>query len=86
MARSYGIGNSLLGVGQEQQGQAMQLLGKAADDEAQRNIFNKQVERQNKATNAQAGASLGATAGMVAFGPVGGLIGGLAGGVIGGLF
>ncbi len=85
MARSYGLGSSLLSMGSEQQGQAVQLLGKAADEEAQRNIFNKQAEQQAKATNAQTGATLGATAGMAVYGPVGALVGGLAGGVLGGL-
>lgn len=91
MARSYGLGSSLgggglVGMGQEQQSSAMQLLGKAADAESQRNIFNQQTERQNKATNAQTGASVGATAGMMVYGPVGALVGGLAGGILGGLF
>lgn len=85
MARSYGLGSGLIGMGAEQQGEAMQVLGKAADEEAQRDIFNKQTERQNKAMNASTGASVGATAGMMAYGPIGALVGGLAGGVIGGL-
>jgi hypothetical protein len=83
--RTYGLGSGLIGVGAQQKAGAMDILGKAAEQENERNIFNKQQKAQAKAGNAQTGATLGATAGMVAFGPVGALFGGLAGGILGGL-
>ena len=85
MARTYGLGAGLIGVGAQQQGEALDLIGQAADQENQRNIANKQQKAQTKATNAQTGATLGATAGM-AFGPIGAVVGGIAGGILGGLF
>lgn len=85
MARSYGLGGGLIGMGAQQKGDALDMLGQAAERESSRNIANKQIEQQQKASNAQTGATLGATAGMMAFGPIGAVVGGLAGGVLGGL-
>lgn len=85
MARTYGLGAGLLGVGAQQKGSALDMIGQAAEAENARNIANKQIEAQDKASKAQTGAMLGATAGMY-FGPIGAMVGGLAGGVIGGLF
>jgi uncharacterized protein YqgC (DUF456 family) len=86
MARTYGLGAGLIGVGAQQKGDAMNMLGQAADAENARNIANKQIEAQDKASKAQTGATAGALAGMYTFGPVGAVVGGLAGAVIGGLF
>lgn len=85
MARTYGLGGGLIGVGAEQKGSALEMLGQSAERENARNIANKQIAQQEKAAKAQTGAMLGATAGM-AFGPLGAMVGGLAGGILGGLF
>lgn len=80
------IGGGLAAVGNENLGQAQQLLGNAADQEQRRNLENQQLERQRKAGNVQLGTSLGALSGFAVGGPIGGLIGGVLGAVGGGLF
>lgn len=90
---NYGVGASLASMGQQQQSQAMQALGEAADLESQRNAANKRAEAQNKAGMQQLGGTLGALGGAAlgaqygtALGPWGALIGGAVGAIAGGLF
>lgn len=103
MRTTYGLGTDIRGpsgagpglatIGQDQQRAATQLLGQAADDEAQREIGNKQRKAADKAGKAQLGASIGAAGGMAvgaqygsAMGPWGALAGGIIGALAGGLF
>lgn len=93
MAGGYGVGASLATFGQNQQQEATQLLGKAADEESARNAKNKELEAQERAGKKQLGATVGGVAGMAigaeygaAAGPWGALIGGVIGAVAGGLF
>ncbi len=95
MARAYGVGGGgLAGVAQGQQRMAAGMLGKAADQEQQREFKNESMERERKAGNTQLGSSLGGLAGGAAAGamygtaagPYGMLIGGVLGAVAGGLF
>lgn len=95
MARTYGLGGGgLAGVAQGQQRQAVAMLGRAADQELDRNIKNEALERERKASNAALGSSLGGLAGGAAAGamygssagPWGTLIGAGLGAVAGGLF
>ncbi len=88
MAGSYGVGASLgslglAGMGMQQQKEATDMLGKAADEEQRRNIANKQAEQQRKTTNMTTGATTGAMIGtqiMPGWGTViGGAIGAIAG-------
>jgi hypothetical protein len=80
-----GIGGGLVSVGLGQQRQASDMLGNAADQEAERNIGNRQREQQRKAGNVQLGATAGAYYGS-SLGPYGALIGGVVGAIGGGLF
>jgi len=78
MARgSFGGGLAAAGIQQEQQ--AADLLGKAADQEQQRLLGNKQMERARKAGNTQLGVTAGAALGFSYGGPVGAMIGGMLG-------
>jgi phage tail tape-measure protein len=94
MAAGYGVGASLASFGQGQKQEAVQLLGRAADEEAARNARNKQLEAEEEAGKKQLGASLGGLAGGAiagatwgsAAGPWGTLIGGVIGAIAGGLF
>lgn len=93
MARTFGLGGGLAGVGMGQQREAAQLLGAAADQEQQREIGNQQLEQQRKAGNTQLGATVGGLGGMAmgaqmgaVGGPMGALIGGAIGAIAGGLF
>lgn len=87
MARTYGLGGTgLAGVGQQQQRQAVDMLGAAAEQEQSRNIANRQLEQQRKAGNVQLGAAGGAAAGFAVGGPVGAVIGSIGGAILGGLF
>lgn len=87
MARTYGLGGGgLAGAGMQQQAQAADMLGRAAEQEQSRNLANQQLEQQRKAGNTQLGAAGGAAAGFMYGGPVGAMIGGLIGAVGGGLF
>lgn len=89
MARTYGLGGGgLAGVGMQQQAQAADMLGRAAEQEQSRNLANEQLGRQRKAGNAQLGASAGAMAGFAMTGgnPVGAMVGSLLGAVGGSLF
>lgn len=85
---AYGVGASLgslglAGMGMEQQKQATDALGKAADDEQRRIIENRRQEQQRKTTNASTGAAAGAMIGtqiMPGWGTaIGAVVGGLAG-------
>lgn len=84
MAR--GIGGGLAAAGNQQLGDAQELLGRAADQEQQRLLGNKQMEQARKQGNTTLGATAGAAIGFQVGGPVGGLIGGVLGAVGGGLF
>lgn len=95
MARTYGLGGGgLAGVAQSQQRLGADMLGKAADQEQQRQFKNEEIERARKAGNQQLGGTLGGLAGGAAagamygssVGPWGTLIGGVLGAVAGGLF
>jgi hypothetical protein len=79
MAR--GIGGGLAAVGNQQLSDAQGLLGRAADQEQQRLLGNKQMEQAHKAGMTQLGTTLGATAGFSVGGPVGALIGGALGAI-----
>lgn len=87
MAASYGLGGAgLVGAGLQQKNQAMGMLGRAAEQESDRDQANKEMEAQRKAGNAQLGGTLGGLAGFAlgakmgaAGGPVGALIGGIVG-------
>ena len=88
-----GLGASLASLGQEQKREAVQMLGKAADEEAARNVKNQQLAAQDKAGKQQLGSTLGALGGMALGaqygaigGPMGALIGGAIGAFAGGLF
>lgn len=91
---AYGVGASLAGykgptlsgMGQDQQAQATQELGAAAQEETKRNMFNQQVDAQEKEGKKQFGATLGAAAGTALFPGLGTVVGGLLGGITGGLF
>lgn len=96
--RTQGLGTTLgagglVGFGQDQQQQAVQLLGRAAEQENDRNLANEQLERQRKAGNQQLGATVGTLGGFAAgasygagAGPWGAVIGGLIGAIAGGAF
>lgn len=92
MAR-YGVGASLASMGQGQKQDAMEVLGRAADVETNRNAQNEMLRAQEKAQRQQlggtvgslAGAAIGAQYGSVG-GPWGSLIGGLVGAVAAGAF
>ena len=98
MARTRGLGTTvgpggLVGFGQDQQQQAAQLLGAAAEQENDRNLANERLERQRKAGNQQLGATVGTAAGFAlgaqygsAGGPWGALLGGIIGAIGGGAF
>lgn len=87
MARSYGLGGAgLAGAGLQQKSEAMTVLGRAAEQEADRNMANKQMEQQRQAGNQQLGATGGAMVGMAYGGPIGALIGGVVGALGGNLF
>lgn len=87
MARTYGLGGGgLAGVGMQQQAQAADLLGRAAEQEQSRNLANDQLEQQREAGNVQLGAAAGAAAGFAVGGPVGAMFGSLLGGIGGSLF
>ncbi len=84
-----GIGGGLVSAGLQQQGQAADMLGTAAEKEQARNLGNRQREQQRKAGNVQLGATAGAMAGAyygASMGPWGALIGGVVGAIGGGLF
>ena len=83
MARN-GIGATLASLGEGQKQEAVTMLGKAADEEAQRNAHNKVMAAQAKAGGQQFGATAGALAGFQVGGPWGALIGGALGAVAGG--
>lgn len=99
MARTYGLGGAgLAGVGMQQQGQALDMLGRAAEQEQSRNLQNQQLEQQRKAGNVQLGSSIGSVGGAVAgslltaqggalagsvAGPVGVAVGAMVGGLLG---
>lgn len=82
MARG-GIGATLASLGQDQKQEAVNMLGKAADEESQRNAHNKVMAAQAKAGGQQFGATAGALAGSY-FGPWGTVIGGAVGAIAGG--
>lgn len=93
MARGYGIGASLATMGQQQQGEAMEMLGRAASMEQERNQTNRDLRAQRKAGNVQLGSTVGAMGGMAlgmkygsAGGPWGAAIGAVVGGIAGSLF
>lgn len=87
MARTYGLGGGgLAGVGLQQQGQALDMLGRAAEQEQSRNLQNQQLEQQRKAGNTQLGGAAGAAVGFSVGGPVGAMVGGLLGSIGGSLF
>lgn len=94
MAGNYGVGASLgklglVGVGLQQKSDASAALGRAADEEQQRNLQSEANERNRKQQNQTLGATAGALAGATygsAIGPWGTVIGGLVGGLAGGLF
>lgn len=77
------IGGSLASYGQDQKREAVETLGKAADQESQRNQQNKQMAAQRKAGGQQLGATTGAMYGST-FGPWGTVIGGVVGAIAGG--
>lgn len=86
---AQGIGGGLAFAGNQNLGEAQDLLGKAADQEQERILGNKQREQQRKAGNVQLGAMGGAALGAyygASMGPVGMLIGGVLGAVGGSLF
>lgn len=98
--RTQGLGTTLgagglVGFGQDQQQQAVQLLGRAAEQENDRNLANEQLERQRKAGNQQLGATVGTLGGFAAgasygasygasAGPWGAVLGGIIGAIAGG--
>ena len=88
---AYGIGASLgngglVGVGLSQKQQALDALGKAADEEQERELAWKRREAGRKQANQQLGATAGAMIGMQygsSLGPWGAVIGGAAGALAG---
>lgn len=94
MAQGYGVGAGLASYGIGEQKQAMDLYGEAANQEAQRNAKNTEIEATRKAGNSQLGGTVGGLAGGAiagaefgsAAGPWGTLIGGLVGALAGRLF
>lgn len=60
-----GVGASLVSQGLQEKSQAMGILGKAADEESQRNVQNQQIQAADKAGKQQLGATVGATLGLV---------------------
>src|SRR5258705_517248 len=83
MARG-GIGATLASLGQDQKRESVDMLGKAADEETQRNAHNKVMAAQAKAGGQQFGATAGALAGGQFFGPWGAVVGGAIGAIAGG--
>lgn len=89
----YGVGASLASIGAGQRQEATQLLGRAAEEETNRNAENTRLRAQEKAGKQQLAGTLGATAGFAlgaqsgaVGGPWGALIGGAIGAIAGGLF
>lgn len=83
------IGGGLAAAANEEVGEAQMMLGNAANEEQQRNIGNRQMERQRKQGNVTLGATGGALLGAQygsSLGPWGALIGGALGAIAGGLF
>lgn len=89
MSGGYGLGAAgLTGAGLQQKDEALAVLGRAADQEQQRSITNKQIEAQRKAGNQQLGATVGGLAGAYAGAQAGaglGPWGAMAGAVVGAL-
>jgi hypothetical protein len=91
---AFGVGASLASYGQGQQQEAAKLMGVAAKEEEQRNVFNTQQKAAAKEGNTALGSTLGGLAGGAlagaefgsAAGPWGTLIGGALGALAGGLF
>lgn len=83
------MGGGLAGAANEEVGEAQRMLGSAADQEQQRVVGNRQMERQRKQGNVTLGATGGAMLGAYygsSLGPWGTLIGGALGAIAGGLF
>lgn len=88
--RSYGVASAMRDVssanlastGEDEAQQGVGMMGKAADEEQQRNAFNQQVRASNKSGNAQMGATAGAVIGSFFGMP---MVGAALGGVIGGM-
>jgi hypothetical protein len=93
MAAGYGIGASLASLGTERRSQAMNMLGRVAEDESQRERQNKMLEAEERAQKQQLASTVGSTVGFAAGaqagsvgGPWGAVIGGAIGLIAGGLF
>lgn len=80
-----GGGLGLAGVGVDEQRSATDMLGQAAQQEQQRNTYNRNARQQQK-QGALGLAATGATTGFSVGGPWGAVIGGVVGAVAGGLF
>lgn len=87
------LGAGLPGLANAEEAEATAMARNAAQAEAQRNLENKQLERDKKAGNAQLGSTVGSLAGMAigaqygsAGGPWGAAIGAVIGGLAGGAF
>lgn len=88
---SRGRSPTLAAFGEDQQAEATNELGQAADIENRRNIANKQARAQAKQGNSALGSTVGGLAGGAiagatygsAAGPWGSLIGGLVGALAG---
>lgn len=82
-AAAGGLG--LAGLGVDEQRDATSMLGQVAQQEQQRNTYNRNARQQRK-QGALGLAATGAATGAQVGGPWGALIGGVAGAVAGGLF
>ena len=90
------VGGGLAGAGLDQENEATQQLGDAAQVETNRNIENQRIVQQNRSSNMQMGTTGGMAAGWAVgaanaaawgsnAGPYGAMIGGVLGGLMGGL-
>jgi uncharacterized protein YcfJ len=91
---AFGVGASLASYGQGQQQEATSLMGAAAKQEEDRNVFNTRQKAAAREGNQSLGTVVGSLAGSAlagaqfgsAAGPWGSLIGGALGALAGGLF
>ncbi len=85
MPRAYGMSATanLAASGLDQKNEAMNMMGKLAKEEQEREAANKRMAAQTKAANTQSGMAAGAMIGMQVGGPWGAAIGAIAGGLFG---
>ncbi len=88
MSRAYGMSANanLAATGLNQKNEALNMMGKLAQEEQEREAANKRMAAQAKSANTQTGMMAGATIGFQVGGPMGAAIGAIAGGLFGSQF